>query len=151
MRIFFDVDGTLCHTRKVDFDDPQGLLSACTPRPAALQELLAAHRLGHDVGILTYRGPHVAETTRAQLRSWLGAVAEDLVVEHRPSLAFDWSHYIPDKEAVLRRHGVDVYVGDRSEDRAAALHAGAAFIWDRDWEAHGLRALHLVPPWEEAA
>lgn len=143
MRVFSDLDGTLCHTPAgIDYDDAAQLLAHCRPRPAAIQELVAAHRLDHDVGILTYRGAHVADTTHQQLAAWLGDV--DLVVEHRPRLLFDWAHYVPDKEAILRRHQVDVYIGDRCEDRAAALRAGARFIWDRDWEAHGLRALRLV-------
>lgn len=145
MRIYADLDGTLCDTPEgVDHDSADDLLAKCKPKARALQHLLDAHSLGHDVGIVTARGHHVQHPTFQQLRAWLGDLGDVIPVYFRRRLIFDWTHYVPDKEHHLRRQRVDVYVGDRPEDRAAALRAGARFLWAHEFEQYGLTALREV-------
>lgn len=143
MIILFDWDGTLCETPPgIDYDDEPSLLARCSPRIRGLEHVRAAAAAGHQVGVVTARGPHVANATRAQLQAWLPDIVQSLVgVHHRPRLVFDLRHYVADKEASIRQLGGQVYVGDRDEDRAAALRAGARFLWDHQWEQHGLRLL----------
>lgn len=146
MNVWFDLDGTLCDTPSdIDHDDAASILARCQPRLRALARVLEVMRMGHGVGIITGRGAHIAAATREQLQAWLGHQSPAVAIVHRPRLVFDWSHYVADKETQLRRHGVDVYVGDRNEDRAAALRAGAAFLWAHDFERDGLMALRKVP------
>lgn len=145
LRVFFDLDGTLCHTPEdIDHDDVRALIDRCTPREQAIAKVRELHALGHQLGIITGRGPHVRAATTAQLHAWLPEIAADIIVHHRPRLVFDWHHYIGDKEHVMRLEAVDVYVGDRAEDKAAALRAGARFVWDHTFEAHGLTGLRQV-------
>ncbi|MHB1262064.1 MAG: HAD family hydrolase [Thermoplasmatota archaeon] len=145
MNILFDVDGTLCTTpRDVDHDDPASLLAKCLPRRRVLDRLHDLAALDHSLGVVTARGPHVADITKAQLNAWLGPLAKRLVVRHRPRLLFDWSHYVSDKQRSIKDLDGDVYVGDRAEDQAAALRAGARFLWDHEFEANGLLSLRTV-------
>ncbi|MFA5943705.1 MAG: HAD family hydrolase [Candidatus Thermoplasmatota archaeon] len=147
MNILFDLDGTLCDTPAgVDYDDPASLLGACTPRARVLERLHDLAALDHNLGVVTARGPHVSDITKAQLRRWLGPLAERLVVRHRPRLTFDWGDYVVDKQRSIRELGCDVYVGDRAEDKAAALRAGALFLWDHEFEATGLLSLRREVP-----
>lgn len=56
MRIWFDLDGTLCDTPDdIDHDDAQAILARCTPRPQALAHVKELLRLGHGIGIITGR------------------------------------------------------------------------------------------------
>lgn len=142
MRIFFDLDGTLCHTPEgTNYDDVGALVAACTPRLDVLTRVREAYELGHDLGILTARGAHVREATTRQLEAWLGPIAAELSVHHRPRLTFSWKHYVDDKQKLLELEAVDVYVGDRHEDRVAAARAGCRFLWDYELQRHGLAAL----------
>lgn len=145
LRIFFDLDGTLCDTpADIDHDDVRDLIDRCTPRQAALLRLRQVHALGHKVGIITGRAPYVRAATAHHLAQWLPGLHHDLVVHHRPRLAFDWRLYIEDKERLLRLEGADIYIGDRDEDQAAALRAGCRFVRASDFEAHGLTSLRTV-------
>lgn len=145
MIIFFDLDGTLCDTPTgIDHEDANALLAQCKPRPRVLQRIQQLAALGHRLGIVTQRGHQVRLTTYQQLWSWLGELTDDLHVHHRTRLIFDWTFYVPDKEAALRKEHAEIYVGDRLEDKAAALRAGAVFLWAHEFEAHGLASLREV-------
>lgn len=143
--VVLDWDGTVCDTPEdVDHDDASDLLARCQPRPAVVQRIREILGLGHDVAVVTGRGPHVAHATRAQADAWLQDLSPRLQLVHRPRLVFDWRHYVQDKERSIRDLRGDVYIGDRPEDRAAALRAGARFLWAHEFEAHGLVALRSV-------
>lgn len=137
MIIVFDLDGTLCDTPEgTDYDDVADLLAKCRPRAAVLERVRELARLGHDLAVVTARGPHVAAATKQQLHQWLAGV--ELVVRHRPRLDFGWQHYVSDKEAQYRQLGAHITVGDRAEDKAAGLRAGCRFVWDWEFETHGI-------------
>lgn len=142
MIVLFDLDGTICDTPAgVDYDDPASLLALCKPRPRVLERMHDLVAMGHQLGVVTARGPHVADISKAQLNAWLGPLAKLFIVRHRPRLLFDWGHYVADKQRSIHElaAGQDaVYVGDRAEDKAAALRAGARFLWDHEFEARGL-------------
>jgi phosphoglycolate phosphatase-like HAD superfamily hydrolase len=141
MNVISDLDGTLCNTPPgIDYDDPEQLLARCTPRLEVLQRFTALHP-EHRLSVVTARGRHVAHASRQQLQAWLPALGEDLRVYHRPRLLFDARHWVNDKAAQIRQLEGRVYIGDRPEDRAAALRAGARFLWDWEFEAHGLGRL----------
>lgn len=137
MIILTDWDGTVCITPPgTNYEDVDELLARCTPRLRVIERLAAAAAAGHQVGIVTARGQHVATATRQQAAAWLPDV-ELVGMRHRPRLVYDQVHYVPDKERAIRDLRGALYIGDRTEDRAAALRAGARFAWDWEWERHG--------------
>ncbi len=138
MIIGWDVDGTLCDTpANVDYDDEASLLAGCKPRIPMLMRVGELAACGHVMDVVTARGPGVQNATLAQLGAWLPDV-QFRHVHHRPRLVFDAKHYVQDKADSLRRLGTEIYIGDRHEDRAAALTAGARFLWHWQVEARGL-------------
>lgn len=138
----FDIDGTLCRTAPgTDYEDPASILASCTPIAAAVRALQSAAADGHDIVLVTARGPLAREVTIQQAHDWLGAAAARVKVATRPTLIFDFSRMAAEKEVALRRLGVDVYVGDRPEDQEAALRAGARFVHADRVHAFGYAAL----------
>ena len=145
MNICFDLDGTLCDTPSdANWEDSSDLARRCRPRPRMLQRLVEVRTMGHRVGIVTARGPHCRVDTRQQVIEWLGPLGAAMPIALRPRIDFSWEHYIDDKATALRRLRADVYVGDRAEDRAAALRAGARFLWDHQFHDHGITQLREV-------
>jgi phosphoglycolate phosphatase-like HAD superfamily hydrolase len=137
MIIALDLDGTLCNTPEgINYEDEAEILARCTPRYGVIARVLELHALGHDLAVVTARGPQVANATKRQLRDWLGDL--NLVVRHRPRIDFSWQHYVADKEEQFRKLGADICIGDRPEDKAAALRANAHFLWDWEFETHGI-------------
>ena len=145
MKIYFDLDGTLCDTPSdANWEDSADLARRCKPRQRMLERIVELRAMGHRVGIVTARGLHCRVDTRQQLIAWLGPLGAAMPILHRPRIDFSWEHYIDDKTAALKRERADVYVGDRSEDRAAALRAGARFLWDHQFHDHGITQLREV-------
>lgn len=142
MIVGLDWDGTCSHTpHGIDMDDAQALLAHCRPNQAVLDRCVELSLGGHELVVITARGPHVAHATAAQVDEWIHEAGGQVRhIRHRPRLLFDMSHYVPDKEASLRELGVEIYIGDRREDRAAALRAGARFLWPHQLVEHGLAA-----------
>lgn len=141
MIVGLDWDGTVCETpRDVDVDDVEDLLAKCRPRPRMIERIAELHAGGHVLDVVTARGPHVRPATELQIAEWLTPLGVQLrSVHHRPRLVFDYSDYVPDKTHRLRQLKTDVYVGDRAEDMAAALRAGARFLWFNELEENGLQ------------
>lgn len=147
MLIGLDWDGTVCQVPVgTDMDNATQLLAVCTPRPGVVRRIREAAGLGHTFCVVTARGPHTAQATRAQLDAWLPDLSPHIQVRHRPRLVWDYRDWIPDKQRSLRDLKVDVYVGDHNEDRAAALRAGCRFLWDHEFELHGLVSLRSHGP-----
>jgi CMP-N,N'-diacetyllegionaminic acid synthase len=92
MRFVFDLDGTLCHTRKVNGKwDYEGAL----PRYAMIEKLNYLHDKGHHIIICTARGSITGDNweniTKRQLKGWdvnydeliFGKPAADVYIDDR--------------------------------------------------------------------
>jgi hypothetical protein len=92
MRFIFDLDGTLCHTRK---KDGKWDYSNALPRYGMIEKVNELYKLGHHIIIFTARGSTTGEDyqtlTKRQLKGWdisyseliFGKPAGDVYVDDR--------------------------------------------------------------------
>lgn len=136
-RVVFDFDGTLAlHSGTPNYDDPE--VMARVTRSCRVLCLYAAElrARGVDVVVLTARAVALREVTRKSIDdAGLGGV----LVVLRPHPWSTWERYVAWKAAMLRELQADLYVGDLTHDREAALRAGVPFI-----DAAALRALVTI-------
>lgn len=135
MRVVLDIDGTLCHSRGANYEDPASLLANCQPIPGAHGAVMRHLEQGHEVSFLTGRPEKVRAVTRLQLASWFPL--DEIEVRHRQHSPFSWELYVQEKATSLNDLAADLYIGDRSEDRQAAKLAGVAFLDAEEWRGAG--------------
>ena len=145
MIILLEIDNVVCYTPPWCNRDAAGqLLELCRPRRAAIQQLRTLHGLGHDLGVVTSRGPQVAAVTRQQLDAWMPDLSPHLITRHRPRLVAVPDYATTDKQREIQALCGDVYVGSIEDEQAAVL-AGARFVWGPEFELHGLTSLREAP------
>jgi hypothetical protein len=145
MIILFEVDNVVCFTPPGTDRDSEGeLLDACRPQAAVIQRLREAHALGHELFVVTSRGPQVATMTRLQLDAWLPGLSPHILVWHRPRLVFDPKESVSDKERTINDLGGHVYISADPEDHVAAARAHARFLNAGEFALHGLVSLRGV-------
>tara|TARA_B100000749_G_C18024176_1_gene300537 strand:+ start:71 stop:430 length:360 start_codon:yes stop_codon:yes gene_type:complete len=114
MRIFIDVDGTICDMKKdsdIEFLDLPINYEGVNPYPERIKKINEAFYSGAHITYWTARGcksgevKRLYDVTKKQLDEW-GAKYHDLQVGNKPH--FDV--YICDKS-----HNADIWFGDKNE------------------------------------
>lgn len=145
MIIVLEIDNVLCHTPPwTDRELPGQLLELCKPRPAAIQKLRELHVLGHELVIVTNRGPQTATATRRQLDAWAPDLSPHIGVRTRPRLVFDAKEALADKQRAFNDLGAHVVISGDPEDHVAAARSHARFVSAGEFELHGIVSLRTV-------
>lgn len=122
----FDLDGTmLVHVGDVLFDKPQSLREGCILDRAVVERVRALIADGHEVHVVTARGPKVAAVTRDQVARIHPGLVRRL---HMQDTWVDYDTARRRKAKKLKQIEAEAYVGDHLMDEMAAEDAGIPFL-----------------------